>query len=143
MRVVIDTNVLVSGLLSPFGAPAEVVRLIARGSLFLCYDVRILTEYADVLSRPKFSFPAEQIQAPLDQIRAVGHSVASDPLALELPDPDDEPFLATAMAGNARCLITGNTKHFPSSRRQGMAVLSPGEFIELYRKTTRKQRPKR
>jgi predicted nucleic acid-binding protein len=47
MRIVVDTNVLVSGLLSPFGPPGVIVSLTAAGRLSLCYDARILAEYAE------------------------------------------------------------------------------------------------
>lgn len=140
MKVVVDTNVLVSGLLSPFGPPGEIVRMIAGGSLSLCFDARILTEYADVLKRPKFQFDAELIKIFLDQIKADGLSVAGRPLTNRLPDAADEAFLETALAGDARCVITGNTKHFPASRREGMLVLSPREFLEYYR---RKNQPRK
>ena len=61
VNVVVDTNVLVAGLLSPFGPPGEIIRMIASGAVTLCVDARILTEYAEVLSRPKFQFETEQI----------------------------------------------------------------------------------
>lgn len=70
MKVVVDTNVLVSGLLSPFGPPGEIVRMIAGGSLYLCFDARILTGYTDVLKQPTFQFDAELIKIFLDQIKA-------------------------------------------------------------------------
>lgn len=136
MRVVIDTNVLVAGLLSPFGRPGEVVRMIAAGSLSLLYDARIIAEYIQVLKRPKFSFSPEHIEALLDQVKAVGVIVASDPLSVRLPDEEDEAFLEVALAGRAECLITGNLKHFPSAARQGMRVLTPAEFLDFYRQRT-------
>lgn len=140
MKVVVDTNVLVAGLLSPFGPPGEIVRMIASGALCVCLDARILTEYSDVLSRAKFHFEPEQIQTLLEQIRLDGLSVAGTPLASRLPDRTDEPFLETALAGDAVCLITGNSKHFPAPKRQGMAVLSPAEFLDLYRKQSRRRK---
>ena len=51
MRVVLDTNVLVSGLLSPYGSPGEIVRRLAAGELTPCLEVRILVEYREVLLR--------------------------------------------------------------------------------------------
>lgn len=133
MKVVVDTNVLVSGLLSPFGPPGEIVRMIASGTLRVCLDARILTEYGEVLARPKFRFNPEQSQVLREQIKTEGLSVAGDPLPARLPDPTDEPFLEAAVAGEAECLITGNTKHFPSAKRQGAAVLSPSEFLDYFR----------
>jgi putative PIN family toxin of toxin-antitoxin system len=137
VKAVVDTNVLVAGLLSPFGPPGEIVRMIASGALRLCFDARILTEYGEVLARPKFQFSSEQTQALLEQIKTEGLSVAGNPLPVRLPDPTDEPFLEVAIAGDANCLITGNIKHFPSAKRQGAVVLSPKEFLEYFKKQTR------
>jgi predicted nucleic acid-binding protein len=110
--------------------------MIAAGSLRLCFDARILTEYADVLSRPKFRFDPELIQIFLEQIKADGHSVVGSPLTPRLPDASDEAFLEAALAGQATCLITGNIRHFPPSR-QGMSILSPAEFLDHYRQHNR------
>ncbi|MEW6543428.1 MAG: putative toxin-antitoxin system toxin component, PIN family [Nitrospirota bacterium] len=140
MKVVLDTNVLVAGLLSPFGPPGEIVRMAASDALTLCFDSRILTEYEDVLSRPKFPFKPESVHALLDQIRADGYLVAGEPLASPLPDPTDQPFPEVALTGRAHCLITGNVKHFPSGKCQGMKVLSPTEFLDYYRRK-RKSKP--
>lgn len=134
MKVVVDTNVLIAGLLSPFGLPGEILRMVASGTLRLCFDARILTEYEEVLARPKFRFNIEQTRALMDHIQAEGFSVASNPLPVRLPDPSDEPFLESAVTGKTDCLITENTRHFPSARREGMTVLSPREFLDYYRK---------
>lgn len=134
MKVVLDTNVLVAGLLSPFGPPGEILRMVASGTLSLCFDARILTEYEEVLARPKFRFNPEQTRTLMEHIQAEGLSVAGNPLPVRLPDPTDEPFLESAVAGKVDCLITGNTRHFPSRQRQGMTILSPREFLDYYRK---------
>ncbi|NOZ21907.1 MAG: putative toxin-antitoxin system toxin component, PIN family [Planctomycetes bacterium] len=133
MRIVLDTNVLVSGLLSPFGPPAEIMRMVSSGDLTLCLDARLLSEYADVLRRPKFQFEEGKIAALLDQIEHDGLLVAPGPLPQSLPDPDDEAFLAVAIAGDAECLVTGNLDHFPAKLRQKVRVLSPTQFLKFYR----------
>ena len=137
MKAVVDTNVLVAGLLSPFGPPGEIVRMIASGTLRVCFDARILTEYDEVLARPKFQFRSELTQALLEQIKTEGFSVAGNPLPARLPDPTDEPFLEAAITGAADCLITGNIKHFPPPKRQGAVVLSPREFLDYFRRQAR------
>ena len=134
MRIVLDTNVLVSGLLSPFGSPGDIVRLITTGTVRVCYDARILGEYRQVLLRPAFSFSQVQIESVLAQLEADGDLVTAGPLPEGLPDLDDEVFLAVALASQARCLVTGNLRHYPASRRQGVRVVSPKNFLELYRK---------
>ncbi len=134
MKVVLDTNVLVSGLLSPFGPPGEIVRLVSSGSLQLCFDARILSEYEDVLKRPKFGFSSAQTRVLLNQIEGDGFVVAAEPLSHRLPDVGDEPFLEVAWTGKAEALITGNTKHFPRAACGPVPVVSPADFLELYRK---------
>ncbi len=137
MRIVLDTNVLVAGLLSPFGPCGEIVRMVSSGELTLSFDARILTEYAEVLDRPKFRFEKDKVAALLDHIEHRGRLAASSPLTQSLPDIDDEPFVEVALAAEAECLITGNQAHFPVALCQGVRVLSPGEFMAFY-KTNRK-----
>lgn len=136
MKIVLDTNVIVSGLLSPYNAPGEIVRMVSSGILKLCYDARILSEYRSVLLRPKFKFDPEHVDALIDQIETCGCIAASKPLPEKLPDIDDEPFLEVALAGKASCLITGNLIHYPIKLRQGVKVILPVKFIDIYRKTT-------
>jgi putative PIN family toxin of toxin-antitoxin system len=132
-RIVLDTNVLVSGLLKPFSAPGEIVRLVAAGEIALAFDARILCEYRAVLARPAFPFLPDEIAVLLEQIETAGLLTAAKPFPARLPDPDDEPFLAVALAADARALVTGNLRHFPAHLRLGVRVLSPGSFVEEYR----------
>jgi uncharacterized protein len=134
MKIVLDTNVLVAGLLSPFGPCAQIVRMVSSGALTLCLDARILSEYDDVLGRPKFRFRPDQIAALLDHVEHSGVIVAPSPLSDPLPDPSDQPFLEVAVGAQAACLVTGNRVHFPSKRCPGMKVLSPTEFLTFFRK---------
>lgn len=133
MRLVLDTNVLVSGLLFPYSVPGEIVRMAAAGGLTLCYDARVLDEYRVVLARPKFGFAAEHVEELLSQIQADGEAVAGRPLRERLPDPDDEPFLEVALAAGASCLVTRNLRHYPAHAREGMSVLSPAALLDLLR----------
>jgi predicted nucleic acid-binding protein len=121
MNIVLDTNVLVAGLLSPFGACGEIVPMVASGELTLSLSARILSEYDEVLRRPKF-------------ISHMGQTVATSPLACSLPDPDDETFLATAAASRAACLVTGNQNHFPAELCHGITIYSPRDFLNFYKK---------
>ncbi len=129
MRIVLDTNVLVSGLLSPYGVPAEVVRLAVSGAVTLCVDARILIEYEQVLARPEFAFDPDHVEALLDFIETEALSVMPTALESRLPDPDDEPFLEVAIAGRADALVTGKLLHFPARARAGVSVLGPTEFL--------------
>ena len=141
MKIVLDTNVFVSGLLTPFGPSGEIVRMEFSGELVLHIDARILSEYQDVLHRPKFNFNRDHIGILLDFIKQYGQFISSSPLTNRLPDPDDEPFLEVAIAGRVRSLVTGNTAHYPSPLREGIDIFSPSEFIEFYRKQNKNTEP--
>ena len=122
MRLVVDTNVLVSGLLAPFGAPGVIVSLIAAGRLVICYDARILAEYRDVLRRPAFPSEEEAIAPFLAQIQAQGEMVVPVPLSIGLRDADDETFLEVAAAARVESwspAISGT-----SPKAVGMALVS-------------------
>jgi putative PIN family toxin of toxin-antitoxin system len=139
MKIVLDTNVLVAGLLSPFGPCAEIVRMLSSGDLTLYFDSRILSEYNEVLRRSKFRFQIDKIVALLEHIEHRGQIVASSPLSDLLPDPGDRPFLEVAVAGQAVCLVTGNHVHFPLKLCQGVKVLSPSDFLTFYRKQQKRK----
>ena len=134
MRIVLDTNVIVSGMLNPHGKPGTILQMVVSRAVTICYDARIIDEYREVLLRPKFPISEAEVDATLEQIEAAGHLVTTTPLPQNLPDPDDEPFLEVALAGGAEYLVTGNVKHYPEDRHRGMRVVSPGEFVEAYRK---------
>jgi putative PIN family toxin of toxin-antitoxin system len=134
MRIVPDTNVLVAGLLTPFGTCGEIVRMMTSGSFSLCADARILVEYNDVLRRPHFDIDPSRAEAVLEYIRSTAEVFPASPLAASLPDPDDAAFLEVAIAAKAECLVTGTLKHFPASRRCGVRVLSPAEFLDFHRR---------
>lgn len=129
MKIVLDTNVLVAGLLSPFGPCGDIVRMVSAGNLTLCVDARVLSEYHEALGRRKFNFEQDRLDAILDYIEHHSLVVASVPLSMSLPDPYDEPFLEIAISGGANYLVTGNGAHFPSQLCQGMKVVSPADFL--------------
>lgn len=131
MRIVLDTNVLVSGVLSPAGPPAQILQLIIVGRLAVLYDARILSEYREVLSRDHFGFDAGFICDLLDLIESEGDEITASPLPVRLPDVDDVIFLEVAVAGEADYLVTGNLRHFPATHRRGVSVLTPAEFVEV------------
>lgn len=81
MKIVLDTNVFVSGLLTPFGSSGEIVRMVFSDELTVCIDARMLAEYRDVLHRPKFKFNQDHIGILLDFIKQYGQFTSS------LPEP--------------------------------------------------------
>jgi putative PIN family toxin of toxin-antitoxin system len=133
LRVVLDTNVLISGLLNPGGNPGRVLDLFLAGEITLLVDDRILAEYRAVLPRRKLGFAASDILDVLDQIEAESVRVMASPLGISLPDETDLPFLEVALAGDAQTLVTGNARHFKLPKRTSLVVESPAEFVRRWR----------
>ena len=131
MRIVLDTNVLVSALLNVHGAPAQVLDLVRQGFLTLCNDGRIEGEYEEVLRLSDYPFDPEDVAMLMRFLRESSELTAARPLSLRLPDPDDEPFLEVAVYGRVDALATGNLRHFPKGRRVGVRVVTPAELVAL------------
>ena len=130
MIIVLDTNVLISGILKPYSKAATILRLVTDGAIRLAYDLRVLSEYRDVLKRSKFNFAQENVEGFLEQIEEEGLLASVKPLKFHLPDPDDEPFLEVALSGGVKAIVTGNKRHFPKKEYEGVRILSPAEFLE-------------
>ncbi len=133
MRVVLDTNVLVAGLLSAAGPPGWIVEAAIAGNLEPVFDMAVRQEYEEVLRRAEFYFPSPHVEDLLAAVDRFGFPVpAASPCPVPLPDPDDEPFLAVA-AATGSILVTGNLRHFPARCRRGVSVLTPRELVDRLR----------
>jgi uncharacterized protein len=129
--VVLDTNVIVSAGISGRGHPSFVINKVLDGDLVCVVCPSVAREYNEVLRRPKF----EKIGLPpiwLDVLLTEAHFLPQDPpiWAKDAPDKNDLIFLDTAHYVGA-ILITGNIKHFPTSIRGDVEVLTPAEYTSL------------
>jgi putative PIN family toxin of toxin-antitoxin system len=130
VRIVVDTNVVVSGLLSDNGAPAQVVDLVLTGDIDLVVDDRIITEYTDLLARPELALDPTEVTAFLG-ITAYAEHVVGVPIPVTLPDPDDVPFLEVAVAAAADAIVTGNLKHFRTPEGTlAIPLLTPRQLLD-------------
>lgn len=129
MRIVLDTSVLVSGVLKPHSIPSSILNAILDERVTVVVDDRILVEYRDVLERPKFDFPPNYAESVLEFFEHRGEYVTATPVPEQLPDPADLPFYEVAIAGVADFLVTGNGRHFPARR----FVVSSSEIISTLR----------
>ena len=127
MMVVIDTNVLVSALLSRDGTPAKVIGMVLNGTITPCYDYRIICEYRDVLKRPKFGFSNGEINSLIDWFESNGQSIIAEPVNKKFDDEEDKKFYEVAKHCNA-ILVTGNLKHFPKE----LWIMNPIDFLKKY-----------
>lgn len=124
---VIDTNVLVSAVLTPGGTCDQVLRAAADGRVRLAWSASMLAEYRGVLVRPKFKLSPAVVASilasfgPVDQV--------SPGIVNRLPDPDDDVFLAAALATPDKVIVTGNTAHFPPDACAPVLILTPAQAL--------------
>ena len=127
---VIDTNVLVSTLYSKNGTsnPGIVINQVLEGNIIPLVNSAILTEYKEVLSRPKFNFPPNLISDLFDAFAELGIDTETNPTDPNLfPDKDDIVFYEVKMAVDDSYLVTGNIKHFPKNP----LIVTPAQMVEI------------
>ena len=127
---VIDTNVIVSALLSSNleSNPVKVFRAIVQERIAPLYNDEILEEYKSVLSRPKFNLNLSLIETIIKAIITDGLNIDRTPAAdIEFPDPKDIVFYEVALSVEDSYLITGNIRHFPVKP----FVVTPAEMVRI------------
>ena len=124
LRVVIDTNVIVSAIIAPKSNPGHIIELVLSHKLQAFYSSKIIEEYEDVLLRPKFGFNHKTVFQFLDYIINSGIFVEPIPSTIPLPDESDRYFYDTAKSSGAY-LITGNIRHFPNE----ISIINPASFL--------------
>jgi len=130
LRLVIDTNVLISAAINPAGLPRTVLLLAITKPAFLYVSLPILEEYGDVLGRPELRIRKGLQQQMLQLIKQHSHILVPTRRFEVTLDPDDNIFLECADAARADYLVTGNQKHFPRFWKK-TKVITPREFISL------------
>lgn len=121
---VIDTNIIVSSILSVYGKPAEVMNLVYTGELRMFYTAEILTEYKKVLAYSRLNI-AKGTQTDIVNALEVGGTLIKAPQStIMFPDENDRVFYDTAKASRS-ILITGNLKHYPMES----FIMNPDDFL--------------
>jgi putative PIN family toxin of toxin-antitoxin system len=137
VRIVLDTNVLVSGLISPHGTPAQVLNLCRQPSVRIILSAPLLHEVEQVIARPHLQkyLPAGASEEMLESLRIIAVVLKSPlPNVTASPDPDDNVILATALAGQADLIISGDKKHLLSLRTfEHIPICSPSEAVTALR----------
>jgi len=132
IRVVIDTNVLVSALLHAGGLPETVINLAVSGHVQWVASDPILAEYAAVLLRPRLAIDPDKAADAMARIRAATSLVMPTVRIAAASDPDDNMFLECAQAGDADYVVTGNVRHFPGTWGKTRVVTAAMPTSERY-----------
>jgi putative PIN family toxin of toxin-antitoxin system len=125
---VIDTNVVVSGLLSPRGPCARIIEAVMEGRVRLVHDASILAEYRDVLCQPRLKLDPALV---INFLQALGGQQSMVPERRDIagPDPEDLAFVEAALAVPDRTIVTGNISHFPAETLHGARLLTPAQAL--------------
>jgi putative PIN family toxin of toxin-antitoxin system len=135
MRVVVDTNVLVSALILPRASVGPVLLRLRQGDYTILYNQSLLEELVDVLNRPrirhKYGLTEEDIQALLGLILLRGEVVIPEQRITACRDPRDDKFLEVAVAGEADLIVSGDQDLLALHPFEAIPILSPAEFLEI------------
>jgi uncharacterized protein len=130
IRVVLDTNIVVSAHLQGAGLSAFVLDLALASKIQSYVTADILEEYEGVLRRPRFGIDRKKVSESIRLIKRKAKRVKPTRKLSLSADPDDNKFLECAEAAKADYLVTGNRRHFPSTYKT-TKVISPRELIEI------------
>lgn len=141
MRVVVDTNVLVSALLKADGSPAKIVSLWQAGEVDLVVSDEVISEVGRVLGykRIRTRVTQEDAERFLDLLREAAVVVTDyEKVTVVIDDPDDDKFLALAISSGARYIISGDSHLLSIGTYQGVEILTPADFLAAFLPNTTK-----
>jgi putative PIN family toxin of toxin-antitoxin system len=128
LRVVLDTNVVVSGLLHQKGAPAAILDA-ATSKQFRCYiSESLLDEYHEVLTRDYLRLDQRRATRFIGALREVAVFVVPRKKVAIARDPDDDRVMECALEAGADYIVTGNNRDFPA-QFHGVRVVTPRDFL--------------
>jgi len=130
LRLVIDTNIVVSAALKADGLQRTVLLLATAKPATLYVSEAVFAEYREVLARPELKIRKGLRQQLLQLIQSRAHPIKPSRALQVTKDPDDNKFLECADAARADYLVTGNTRHFPKFWKK-TKVITSREFIDI------------
>lgn len=133
IKAVIDTNILVSGLGNPFGAPAKLIFLWLDGQFVLLFSKPIFEEYSRILLNHP-NVPRNKAASFINELAELAQTVPISQKLNVCKDPSDNVFLETAIDGDAKFLVTKNIKHFPFKRYQQVEIVRVAKFLSRLEK---------
>ncbi len=129
LRVVLDTNVLISAILFG-GKPRQILEKAIRGEIRLCLSEPILEEVKGVLKRPKFDYSPEMIQIILTELTGIADIVnPSETIHVVLEDPDDNRILECAVEARVNYVVTGDLHLLKLSMYRDTEILNTAAFL--------------
>lgn len=132
MRVILDTNVFISGIFFS-GPPSQILKAWANKYFQLVLSQPILDEYQRVSEELSFKFPSDDISQIIDLVTIHGLFVDTRGVSIAVcDDPDDDKFIECAVAGNCKIIISGDKHLLNLSEYREIAILTPRDFVDRY-----------
>ena len=126
-KIVVDTNILISSMLSEQGNPAKVMEMVDNNKVNLMYSPAIIDEYKRVLAYDKFKVDKNIQRATIEDIIEIGEIVNPEPSTVPFDKDESDKVFYDAAKSSGATLITGNTKHYPDEP----FIMTPADFLML------------
>jgi len=136
-RVVLDTNVLISAIISSKGSPAKILDLWRQGAFDLVFSEETLKELINVLSRPKLlritGINEDELNRLLSYLRSSSIVVdSSEDISIAIEDPDDTKFISCALQAGAKYIVSGDHHLLDVEKFERTAIVTPAEFLRTF-----------
>src|SRR3990172_1734458 len=134
LKVVLDTNVLVSGLIVANGPSGRILDAVQKGDLALVTSTHLLQEFGEVVARPhiarKYPKVTENAETVLDYLRAHATLVEGKPVErVVADDPDDDSVISCALEGEAEYIVSGDEHLLALAQHKAIRILAPAQFV--------------
>jgi putative PIN family toxin of toxin-antitoxin system len=132
LKIILDTNVIVSGIFFS-GPPYEILKAWRNGKFKIVVSIEILFEYQRIAEKLNQKFPMINIQPMIDLFTVKAVLVNGSELPIQIcKDPGDDKFISCALASNSKIIITGDKHLLNVNGYEGLEIIRPREFFEKY-----------
>lgn len=130
MRIVLDTNTVISGLLW-FGNPRQILDLAEEGTVTICTSSNLLNELEKVLARPKFTERLATVGTSVEEVldRFIELAEVVEKVMVVTADPDDDAVISCALAAGADCIVSGDAHLLDLKSYGDVEILSAAQFL--------------
>ena len=130
MRIVLDTNTVISGLLW-FGNPRQILDLAEEGTVTICTSSNLLNELEKVLARPKFTERLATVGTSVEEVldRFIEVAEVVEKVMVVTADPDDDAVISCALAAGADCIVSGDAHLLDLKSYGDVEILSAVQFL--------------
>ena len=133
MNIIIDTNVLVSGIFFESGPPDKIIKALISNKFDLAISPEVLTEYIETIAELRVDYPQINVDNLMEKIYRKSHMYVAGKLSRPVcRDPKDDMFFACAITSKTKIIISGDKDLLNVSGYKGIEVLTPRRFLEKY-----------